>query len=307
MSLPPWNPHPDVIAIAFALEGSYLWALSRLAPPLPEMATANGDRVPVSAELAVHERLDADGGAPPRAASSRQIAWFTAGVVVFLFASSWPVHDLAEKYLFSVHMFQHMLISLAVPPMLLLGMPHWLLRRVVSPRPVNWIVRNLARPFVALVLFNTVIVVTHWPLWVNFTLEHHAFHFLAHVILFSAATLMWWPVVAPLPEMPALSYPGRMLYLFLQSIVPTVPASFLTFGTTPLYSFYAHAPRFWGVSVLTDQRIAGLIMKIGGGAVLWAVIAYVFFRWFLLEQTEGWDALEWRDIERDIRAELTKR
>ena len=42
---------------------------------------------------------------------------------------------------------------------------------------------------------------------------------------------MWWPVVSPLPEMPPLAPPGQMLYLFLQSLVPTIPASFLTFGT----------------------------------------------------------------------------
>jgi putative membrane protein len=277
MTLPPWHVHLDVLAIALALEGAYLWALARLAPD------------------------------PTERASRRQIAWFTTGVLAFLVASSWPIHDISERYLFSVHMVQHLLISLVVPPMLLLGIPPWLLRKILSPRPLHWMVSHLARPFVALVLFNLVIVVTHWPQWVNFTLEHHAFHFLAHAILFGSATLMWWPVVAPLPEMPGLSYPGRMLYLFLQSIVPTVPASFLTFGSTPLYSFYARAPRYWGMSVITDQRIAGLIMKLGGGLVLWGVIAYIFFTWFVMEQTEGWDALEWRDVEREIRSELTKR
>jgi putative membrane protein len=301
MQLPTWHIHLDVLAIASVLEGGYLWAVNRLSPDRARVAAAN---VPV--DLDDRQRAEMGTASQP-ATSGRQIAWFTAGIAIFLVASSWPIHDLAERYLFSVHMFQHMLISLVVPPMLLLGMPPWLLRRVISPAPLQWIVRHLARPFVALVSFNLVIVVTHWPLWVNFTLEHHAFHFLAHVILFGSATLMWWPVVAPLPEMPALSYPGRMLYLFLQSIVPTVPASFLTFGSTPLYSFYAHVPRLWGMSVLTDQRIAGLIMKLGGGAILWGVIAYIFFRWFLVEQTEGWDALEWRDVEREIRSELTKR
>lgn len=302
MQFPPWHIHLDVLAIAAVLEGGYVWAVNRLSPDRAEVATT---LVPV--DLVDRPRTEPDGAGSVSATSARQIAWFTAGVATFLVASSWPIHDLAERYLFSVHMFQHMMISLVVPPMLLLGMPPWLLRRVISPPPLRWIVRHLARPFVALVLFNVVIVVTHWPLWVNFTLEHHSFHFLAHVILFGAATLMWWPVVAPLPEMPGLSYPGRMLYLFLQSIVPTVPASFLTFGSTPLYSFYTHVPRLWGMSVLTDQRIAGLIMKLGGGAILWGVIAYTFFRWFLVEQTEGWDALEWRDVEREIRSELTKR
>src|SRR5207247_11237270 len=166
---------------------------------------------------------------------------------------------------------------------------------------------NLARPFYALVIFNAVIVFTHWPVVVDGVLAHHAIHFLSHVLLFGAAMLMWWPVVSPLPEMPTLSYPGRMVYLFLQSIVPTVPASFLTFGSQPLYSFYVTAPRIWGWSALTDQTIAGLIMKIVGGAILWTVIAVIFFKWYALEQRGGWDELGWRDVEHHVRTEMGKR
>jgi putative membrane protein len=189
----------------------------------------------------------------------------------------------------------------------LLGTPAWLLRRLVSPRPVRAVVSRLTRPFIALVLFNTVIVVTHWPLVMNQLLIHHPWHFVGHLVLFTSATLMWWPAISPLPDMPTLSYPGRMLYLFLQSIVPTVPASFLTFGTQPLYSFYVSAPRIWGVSVLTDQTVSGLIMKIVGGAILWAVIAVIFFKWYRVEQHGGWDELRWRDVEREIQAEMGRR
>ena len=240
MALPSWHAHPDVWLLVLALEGAYLWAVSRLRPePLPGAEEAE------------------------RAVTPRQITWYTLGVAAIWVASDWPIHDLAERYLFSVHMFQHMLISLVAPPLLLLGMPAWLLRRLVAPRPINWAIRNLARPFFALVIFNVVIVITHWPLLVQGMLEHHPYHFLGHLVLFCAAVLMWWPVVSPLPEMPTLSYPARMVYLFLQSIVPTVPASFLTFGSSPLYPFYEHVSRIWGISVLTDQRVAGLIMKLG--------------------------------------------
>src|SRR5207247_10448709 len=132
-------------------------------------------------------------------------------------------------------------------------------------------------------------------------------HFVGHVVLCSSALLMWWPVVSPLPEMPTLSYPGRMVYLFLQSIVPTVPASFLTFGSQPLYSFYVTAPRIWGWSALTDQTIAGLIMKIVGGAILWTVIAVIFFEWYALEQRGGWGGLGWRDVGEQVRTGMVER
>ena len=72
--------------------------------------------------------------------------------------------------------------------------------------------------------------------------------------------------------------------LFLQSLVPTIPASFMTLGESPLYEIYTTFPRLWGIDVMTDQIIAGLIMKIGGGLVLWVAIAWVFFSWYEDEQ-----------------------
>ena len=132
-------------------------------------------------------------------------------------------------------------------------------------------------------------------------------HFLLHAVLFGSATLMWWPAISPLPEMPGLTYPGRMLYLFLQSVVPTVPASFLTFGSHPFYAVYVAAPRIWGISALTDQLIAGLIMKLVGGAILWLGIAICFFKWWGREQTDGWDELALGRVERDLRSQLSKR
>jgi putative membrane protein len=280
VSLPPFHVHLDVLAVVLVLEGAYLWAVLRVGPRvLPP-------------------------GQPP--VSRRQLVWFTGGAAMLLVASEWPIHDLSERYLFSVHMVQHTLISLVAPPMLLLGIPAWLLRRIIAPRPIHVVLGQLTRPFIALVLFNGVIVVTHWPLVVNGMLEHHALHLAGHIVLFGTATLMWWPVISPLPEMPTLSYPGRMVYLFLQSLVPTVPASFLTFGSSPLYSFYERAPRIWGWSAVTDQTIAGLIMKLIGGLILWSVIAVLFFKWYQVEQREGWDELQWRDVERDIRTEMSR-
>ena len=55
--------------------------------------------------------------------------------------------------------------------------------------------------------------------------------------------------------------------------------------------------------MLTDQRVAGLIMKLGGGAILWSVLAVTFFRWFALEQ-KGWDALAWHGMEREVQSHL---
>jgi putative membrane protein len=130
-----------------------------------------------------------------------------------------------------------------------------------------------------LVIFNVVLVFTHWPLIVNASLHSGWTHFGLHTLLFLSSLIVWMPIVSPLPEIPRLQPVLRMAYLFAWSVVPTVPASFLTFGSAPLYKFYEHVPHLYGLSTLQDQQAAGLIMKIGAGLLLWMIIAVVFFRW----------------------------
>ena len=109
-----------------------------------------------------------------------------------------------------------------------------------------------------------------------------------------------------LPELPPLAPPGQMLYLFFQSLAPTIPASFLTFGHSPLYPIYATFPRIWGISPLEDQLIAGLVMKLGGGLILWGFIAAIWFRWYARDTREGFDTVRLVAVERDVRARLSR-
>jgi putative membrane protein len=197
-------------------------------------------------------------------------------------------------------MVQHTLFSLVAPPLLLMGLPAPLLRRLLGSGRVLKIVRALTRPLVALLLFNGVVLVTHWPALVDASLRSEPVHFLVHFVLFTSAVLMWWPVVDPLPELKRMSEPGKMLYLFGQSILPTVPASFITFAETPVYRFYETVPRLWGIDVLTDQQMAGLIMKIGGGLLLWLCIATIYFKWNAKEERGATEEISWEDFEREL-------
>ena len=74
-------------------------------------------------------------------------------------------------------------------------------------------------------------------------------------------------------------------YLFLQSLLPTVPASFLAFGTEPLYSAYVGIDNIFNISTLNDQVLGGLILKLGGGIILWISILSIWMRWYRTEQT----------------------
>jgi len=269
-----WHPHPDVWLLLAVLGGGYFLALHRLG------------------------RRHVPTGESP--ASRAQVSAYCLGLLTVWVAADWPVHDLSERYLYSVHMTQHILFSLVAPPLLLLGIPGWVARELLAPPALFKVVQRLARPMTALVIFNAVIVLTHWPSLVDVTLRSEIAHFLAHGAVFLSALLMWCPVVAPLPELRPLSPPTQMLYLFVQSIVPTVPASFLVFAQQPIYRFYEHVPRLWGLSAVEDQRIGGLLMKLGGGFLLWAVITVLFFRWHTQEESAEREARHWRALEREL-------
>ena len=226
---------------------------------------------------------------------------FAAGMAVLFVASEWPLHDLAETRWYFAHMVQHMAYTLVAAPLLVAGIPVWMWRAVLRPRPVRTAWRTLTRPVVATVVFNGVLLFTHWPAVVDAAVVSEPLHFGLHVLIVGSALILWWPIMSPLPEMPPLTPPVQMLYLFVQSLVPMVPASFLTFGHQPLYHVYETFPRLLGIPALTDQLIAGLIMKLVGGLIYWGFIVAIFFRWEARERTEGWDALALRDVEADLR------
>lgn len=219
--------------------------------------------------------------------TKRQTTAFVGALLLLWLSSDWPMHDISEEYLYLVHMVQHLLISLIVPPLFLLAMPEWLARLIVSQDGTTGIwVRRLTRPVVAAVLFNLVVALTHITWVVNTSIENGIFHYLVHLIVFAAGLLMWMPIVSPLPELRA-GYPGQMLYLFLNSVLPTVPGGFLTFAEGALYRVYDHDVRLGGISVTDDQQAAGLIMKLGGGIYIWGLIGFLFFKWVSSQQA-GW-------------------
>lgn len=245
----PFQPHPEVWVLVVGLVALGAYAARVVGPK----AVRDGSPV----------------------VTRRQVGWFVAGLVVLWAASDWPVHDIAEERLYSVHMVQHLLLSYVAAPLFLLATPTWLVRLLVGNSRV---LRFLARPVVAGVLYNAVIVFTHWQNVVNGSVDNAVAHYGLHTLLFASSLLMWLPVCGPVPEL-RLSLPVQMIYLFMMSIVPTVPAAWLTFAEGAVYSAYDIPERLWGLSVTDDQQIAGLVMKLVAGMYLWGLIVVLFFRW----------------------------
>ena len=160
-------------------------------------------------------------------------------------------------------MLQHMMLSYFMPPLVLLATPEWLLRLLVGTGRTWRVVVFMTKPVVAAVVFNVVVMVTHIPPVVNASVQSAPLHYSLHLVLVLTALLMWMPVVGPFHEL-RISDAAKPIYLFLQSVVPTVPAGWLTFAEGVVYKHYNQPVRVWGISPTDDQQLAGAIMKIGG-------------------------------------------
>ena len=211
----PWRfqRHVEVWLVMTAVVGSYIYAIRVIGP------RAVGKGVIVT---------------------RRQITAFTAGAALMWIATDWPVHDISEEYLYSVHMVQHMAVAYFIPPLMLIAIPQWLFRAIFGDGVGRKVMRYLAWPPVAGVLFNLVVMVLHIPALVNQSVSNGPLHYGLHVILIVTAFLMWMPVCSPDPSL-RIGYGGKMIYLFLMSVflrclqrgsrLPTMP--FTSSTTSP--------------------------------------------------------------------------
>lgn len=206
---------------------------------------------------------------------------FAVGLALLWLALDWPVGALGAGYLASVHMVQFLLIALLAPILLLTGLPPATLRRWLHAR-AGALLAFATRPLVALLLFHAVVVITHWPSVVDTLMATQAGSFLIDTAWLAAGLLFWWPV---LHDVPARRFPplARIGYLIATTVGLTLPYIFLTFAELPFYATYELAPPVAGITAREDQQLAGLIMRIGGGAVLWVAIGVLFFRWYRAE------------------------
>jgi putative membrane protein len=233
--------------------------------------------------------------------SRSQRRWFALGFVGIWLASDWPVHDVAENYLYSVHMVQHLLLSMLIPAAFVLATPRWLLELVISPDSRTWRwFRKASSPLFAGLVFNALTMWLHWSRVVQLSADSGPVHFGFHLMIFTSGLLMWMPVIGPITEW-RLEPLGQCIYLFCMSIVPTVPGGWLVFADGVVYRNYDVPQRLWGIDVLADQQAAGAIMKLFGGFVLWVIILIIFSKWARSEMRADEEAREQRV--RDARAE----
>jgi putative membrane protein len=214
-------------------------------------------------------------------------AWaLGASMLILMLTVDGPIDALEDARLFTAHMVQHLILALVVPPLLLIGTPDWIIRPIISVRPLRFIARILVYPIVAYMVYTLVLVGLHSPQLYDLMCRDDDFHIAAHLLLLATAVMLWWPLLSPLPELPRLSYPAQMLYLFFWLIPMAGVAAPITMASTVIYPWYLEGPHPFHLSPLSDQILGGLAMWVGAGFYMIGVFTTIYFQWARYEDRD---------------------
>jgi cytochrome c oxidase assembly factor CtaG len=208
--------------------------------------------------------------------------------------------ELLAGDLFSVHMLQHMLLTVVAAPLLMLGAPirpllrglpaavrSGVVRPLAGSRAIRALMHFLRHPLVAVAIYVGGLYLWHWPPLYDAAVEDPALHALEHAHFMLGALLFWSVVIDPEPFKGTLPYAARIVYLLLAGAAQnTLLGGLLSFSTRVLYTHYIATTERLGIDTLTDQCIGGAIMWVPGDAIFLVAVSGAFFMWLEHEERE---------------------
>ncbi|MBM7621727.1 putative membrane protein [Bacillus tianshenii] len=236
------------------------------------------------------------------AITNKQRTFFIVSLIMFYLVKGSPV-DLLSHLMLSAHMTQMAVLYLVLPPLLLMGMPAWLLRKAINLPVVKPVFRFFTKPLIALIVFNAIFSIYHIPVIFDIVKVDMTLHTTYTAVMFVAAFIMWWPLVNPLPEEQRLSGIVKIGYIMGDGILLTPACALIIFADQPLYATYSEMTAwlaalelcvpagtlagldlggpelFNALPLLEDQKLGGVIMKIIQEIMYGSILAYVFFQW----------------------------
>jgi len=242
--------------------------------------------------IRIVRRIDRDHPASP--VPRRRSAAFLGGLAVIAVALMSGI-DSYDTTLFSVHMVQHLLLTLVAAPLIALGAPITTLLRAATPNvrrtvilPIlhSRVLRVVSFPVVAWVVFAGVMWGTHFSPLFDRSLQDPVVHDLEHALYLGAALLFWWPAVGLDPSPWRMPHPVRAMYVFLQMPQNTFLAVTILNSSVPLYAHYATLVRSWGPTALMDQQVAGGLMWLFGDLLFLAAIGGIIAGWMIHEKRQ---------------------
>lgn len=220
-----------------------------------------------------------------------RIASFYGGLLLLALIYESPLDRLGEHH-FSMHMIQHNIAMMLVPPLIYLGapatpvlkgMPRSFRKRFVAPFLRSPITRAtwgfLTHPIIAILLFASSQWIWHmWPGLYDLALRNDPVHDIQHITFFAVAMIFWWNIIDPKPRRSRISSMGIRIVYFYGAMVPKhFLAAFITFADHVFYPTYERVRLFLPGTPLEDQQMAGLLMWVPFGEMLNLTVAGVLF------------------------------
>ncbi|MEF3313723.1 cytochrome c oxidase assembly factor CtaG [Paenibacillus sp. GYB004] len=233
---------------------------------------------------------------------------FLLGITIYYLADGGPL-ELLGHLIFSAHMTAMSLAYLVAPPLILIGIPAWMIRPVMNIKKIGAIINTLTKPLIAVVTFNMLFSFYHLPAIHDYVMTHYTVHTIYFFVLLLTSFMMWWPIVSPLPEYGRLSELKKMAFIFANGVLITPACALIIFANTAVYATY-NDPQMWATAMgycvpansqellanfsgpeffaifdsREDQQLGGVIMKIMQEITYGAALAYIFFNWYVRER-----------------------
>jgi putative membrane protein len=203
-----------------------------------------------------------------------RLAAFAAGLLTLFVALASPIDTIGEERLFSMHMFQHLLLGDVAALLLVLGLDGRLLRPLLRIRLFQRL-RVLAHPLVALPLWAANFVVWHLPVLFDAALRHDAVHALQHALFLAFGMLMWAALIEPLPGPAWFTAPWKIPYVLAMWLVMLVLSQVFIWSSHVYYAPYTHDATVWGLSHLSDQKAGGGVMLVESAFTMLPALVWV--------------------------------
>ncbi|MGH9081483.1 MAG: cytochrome c oxidase assembly protein, partial [Acidimicrobiales bacterium] len=250
--------------------------------------------------IAGHLRLSRSGDRPIPW-TRRQIAAFVGALVASVVALTWPLADLAAHWSLAALVTQRLILLLAVAPLLLLGVPYDVLRRITRPPVIDGLLTRLQQPVAAIAMVSVLVVGSMVPSLVRAQSGSLVARGVISLVIVLAGVVLWLPVLGRVPGIPKLRPVVRFGYLVAQAVIPGFLSIIYIFSNHALYPEFARSRAAIGLRPLTDQQMAGFISKVTLLLVLLSVGAVVLARAPVSEEELGEnEPLVWADVEREF-------
>lgn len=212
---------------------------------------------------------------------------FAIGLVLFYIMQGSPIDFYGHHYLFSLHMFQQSILYLVVPIFIIVGLPEWSLKPVFQIKWIRMIVRVSTFPLISLLFFNISFSIYHLPLVMDYLMENELALFGYHLMLMYSAFAMWFPIYSTHRDFNGMKSLQKMAYIFANGILLTPACALIIFAGQLLYGMYQDVSfPFSYYSVLDDQQLGGVIMKIVQEIVYGIVLYTIFRKWYRAERRQ---------------------